>query len=59
RTDTEDIYQGVLMKNGDYYFTTSKDFSHPQKELEEGKAYLNKVSKKKLPSFIDSLKSKE
>ncbi|WP_267651046.1 hypothetical protein [Listeria welshimeri] len=59
RTDTEDIYQGVLMKNGDYYFTTTKDFSHPQKELEEGKAYLNKVSKKKLPSFIDSLKSKE
>ncbi|MBC1413364.1 hypothetical protein HB803_10260 [Listeria welshimeri] len=59
RTDTEDIYQGVLMKNGDYYFTTTKDFSHPQKESEEGKAYLNKVSKKKLPSFIDSLKSKE
>lgn len=59
RIDTEDIYQGVLMKNGDYYFITSKDFSHPQKESEEGKAYLNKVSKKKLPSFIDSLKSKE
>ncbi|MBC1252770.1 hypothetical protein HB765_09170 [Listeria welshimeri] len=59
RTDTEDIYQGVLMKNGDYYFITTKDFSHPQKESEEGKVYLNKVSKKKLPSFIDSLKSKE
>ncbi|MBF2378900.1 hypothetical protein IA822_04445 [Listeria welshimeri] len=59
RTDTEDIYQGVLMKNGDYYFTTTKDFGHPQKESEEGKVYLNKVSKKKLPSFLGSLKSKE
>ncbi|MBC2090890.1 hypothetical protein HCJ41_08785 [Listeria welshimeri] len=57
--DSNEVYQKVLTANGDYYFITSKDFSHPQKESEEGKAYLNKVSKKKLPSFLDSLKSKE
>ncbi|WP_323686925.1 hypothetical protein [Listeria welshimeri] len=57
--DSNEVYQKVLTADGDYYFTTSKDLSHPQKEPEEGKAYLNKVSKKNLPSFIDSLKSKE
>ncbi|MBC2009991.1 hypothetical protein [Listeria welshimeri] len=57
--DSNEVYQKVLTADGDYYFTTSKDLSHPQKEPEEGKVYLNKVSKKKLPSFIDSLKSKE
>ncbi|MBC2379248.1 hypothetical protein HBP49_13720 [Listeria welshimeri] len=57
--DSNEVYQKVLTANGDYYFTTSIDFSHPQKESEEGKVYLNKVSKKKLPSFLDSLKSKE
>ncbi|MBC1519008.1 hypothetical protein HB877_08675 [Listeria welshimeri] len=57
--DSNEVYQKVLTADGDYYFTTTKDFSHPQKEPEEGKAYLNKVSKKNLPSFLDSLKSKE